>query len=252
MRWLLSVVLIFALACGDEDREPFLPGGGGGGGSSETATDGGTPDGGDDLLFRGVLCAVTDVRKLDQCNANPDGLEVRIGTVSATSTAGGQVELALGPNDDLVDVLVSDPNGAYRPVIWRGSVFPVAGQDSVVIPVVSSATMTTIEGVLGEGPSDNVGTVIAHINKVGEPLAGAQIAEPVVGALGGIYYGVPDSPYLDIGAGTGLFGVAAHFGLPTAGPTVQLLVKEDSGATPVSVEVPVADNAVSFISYDFP
>jgi len=247
MRWLLLFAVVTSIACGDDGRNPYLNGGGGGGGGNTgSGIDGGGLDGSTGVPFPIRLCAITDVRDPGLCATYPTGLSVQAEGVEGTSDDDGRVELLLSSEPTVVTVYVTGDT-TYRSTIWVGP----PSQTELLIPVFADDTMTGIESTLGEGPSDNVGIVIAYLEDGGEPIAGASIAGPVAGSIGNIYYDSSDPPYLDLGAGTGVYGIAAHFGLPVGAAEVTLSVKASSGSDMVDLPAPVSAGAITFVRHDF-
>ncbi len=234
-------MILLACACqpGMGDDYPIKPGGD----DDQTVTPGGRdaaiPDGNDATPgILGRVCLVSDLRDLTSCSATgAGGLTVTLGTSSATTLANGSFTIPIP--------LGSSP----RWVVSGGAIVPSQMPFGAVptipaMPAASYQDLLTSNGVLvvaGEG------AVVARVVRAGAPLPGA-IATATPAPTYAPSYDGTSATLWDQDA-TGAHGIVWLTGAAAGSLTISIT---PPAAAPIVTTVPVADQAITFVTVDAP
>lgn len=207
--------------------------------AAPTGSDGGN---GSDLVV-GRVCLAADSRKLTTCaGSGAGGLTVTFGTATATTADDGSYAIATTGSAAFYTV-----SGAL--VITSVRRGPPSGE----IPAITA----TLYGDMNAGTNNTVigndqGAVIFRILRAGAPLAGASVAS--TDALSDVYFdSLDDTQWANNSAvGTGPFGVT-WIPVEPAG-TIDVRVEPDGGAGSAFAvsNVPVVDQAITFVDVSVP
>ena len=226
---------------GGDDGFPVNPGGGGPPGTGEgmpdarvdAPVDGGGDGGAGQIAAR--VCLVTDLRKLDECQATGAG--------GLTVTADGATA-------------ITGPDGSFRIDPPSGGDWVISGNGvmlsrmkvglATLIPAITAERYAALATAVGSSPPQPAsGALVVRLRKAGMPLPNATVASQTA-AQGTLYDGATDTAWQ--GQATSTFGVAWLPIVPT-GPTTLVVASatNDSTIAPVTVE----DQAIRFVTIAF-
>jgi hypothetical protein len=258
---LAVLVVMLVAACqaggsgGGGDDYPVGPGGGGqtpigGGGRTDAGTgDGGTDAGDGGVALTGRVCLLGDLRSigtLASCKATgARGLLVTLGTRSATTADDGSFVISVPPGGGFSWHVTSGNTERIEPSVMA------FGSDATIpaitvtdyLELLNTNTMTLL---------DQQGSILVRVLKGGAPLAG------VTGVLLGS--AVANETHYDTNsaaiwgtAQTAGAGMVWFAGVPLANtPPTQVQVKLTVQGASVTQTVPVENQAITFVTAEFP
>ncbi|HEY0194496.1 MAG TPA: hypothetical protein VGC42_25465 [Kofleriaceae bacterium] len=247
---------------GDDDGDYKVQPGGGGSGGGTTGNGGGgaTGDGGTDALtgdagvaIAGRVCLLTDLRKLGQATA-------------CAATGAGNLTVSLGNRTAITAV-----NGAFSIIAPAGAqLWQVTGDDKsqstaiepslvpfstdALLPVVSVATYTNLESqnsVVGD--AEQQASVFIRVLKNGVPGVNVTASSSPAGQRGALYDAGTQVVWSDNLTGTGAAGVvwvpAIQIG-QAGSSSASITLTPPMGGTARTVSVPVANQAITFATFE--
>ena len=226
---------------GGDDGFPVNPGGGGppgtGVGMPDARVDApvdGHGDGGVGQIAARV-CLVTDLRKLDECQAT--------GADGFTVTADGATAIT-GPDGSF---RIDPPSGGDWVISGNGVMLSrMEVGTSTVIPAITAERYRVLAITAGSSPPQLAsGALVVRLRKAGMPLPNATVASQDA-AQGTLYDGATDTAWQR--QATSTFGVAWLPIVPTGSTTLVVAsATNDSAIVPVAVE----DQAIRFMTIAF-
>jgi hypothetical protein len=237
--------LLISCAGGGDDGYPSRPGGSAGGGTgtgADAGPDGGGSDGG---VARGRVCLIEDLRFPDRCaTQGAGGISVQRGAVTATTGSDGRFDLPAATAIGSWRTSRAAGNGVLALV---NSVVPYVVGAPVVIPAIAlqdwTAFLAANNLVLGAGQGS---LHVTSRRPNGLPKAGVSVSVLPASVLG-VYY---DSTGLLLwnSQTPGPQGAALLPGVVESAPDVEGIAAD---GTRRLQQVPVVENAITFIVLDF-